>query len=115
MTEEHREEHDQHPCPHCGATVEAHVNFCPRCGAAQDPSRGVDLPTGPPPPIPEVGHIQTPPVPGVPPAATQDSATAWVGRGMGIGLGACIVGLIIIIGVPLILFVGCAILASSTN
>jgi uncharacterized membrane protein YvbJ len=88
-------------CENCGNQVGEVARFCPNCGHAQGsedqpPQHQDQQPT-----------IQ---VTGQPPP--QEGSVAWVGRGMGIGLGACIVGLIIFVGVPLFLLVGCLVLGS---
>lgn len=44
-------------CQACGNTVEAGVNFCPRCGA----SAAASVPPGPPPPPQYAAYPQTPP------------------------------------------------------
>jgi Phage integrase family/zinc-ribbon domain len=51
-------------CENCGTAVGETANFCANCGAAQHPDS--DVPTGPPPPTPEPGRIETPDVLGVP-------------------------------------------------
>lgn len=56
-------------CENCGTEIGQTTNFCPNCGAAQRPT--ADVPTGPPPPIPEPGRIGTPATFGVPPAPGQ--------------------------------------------
>lgn len=52
-------------CENCGTEIRQTTNFCPNCGAAQRPD--LEVPTGPPPSVPEPGRINTPNVPGVPP------------------------------------------------
>jgi hypothetical protein len=56
---------DQRFCENCGRAVGETTNFCPNCGAAQRPD--MEVPTGPPPPIPEAGRISTPDVDVPPP------------------------------------------------
>ncbi len=58
----------RHLCLNCGSELSPEgANFCPRCGAAQDPTRSVGVPIGPGPQTPETGRIPTPRVPNVPP------------------------------------------------
>jgi hypothetical protein len=45
-------------CENCGTEIRQTANFCPTCGAAQHPDP--EVPSGPPPPIPEPGSISTP-------------------------------------------------------
>jgi hypothetical protein len=52
-------------CENCGTAIGETTNFCPNCGVAQRPDP--DIPTGPPPPIPETGRISTPSAPNIPP------------------------------------------------
>ena len=78
-------------CENCGTAIHETANFCPNCGAAQRPDP--EVPTGPPPPTPEPGRIETPTVPGVPPLPEQGGRSR-----IGKVLGGCIVILLLLIG-----------------
>jgi hypothetical protein len=85
-------------CHNCGSELpNAAANFCPACGAAQDPS--VTVPRDVPQP-PEPGRIQTPPVPGVPQpvnvTVTQSQRQYGCGTGCGVGCLAIVVGMVIL-------------------
>lgn len=70
-------------CERCGTAIGETTNFCPNCGAAQQPNP--EVPTGPPPGIPETGRISTSTVPGIPSAPPASSGRSW-GK---IALGGC--------------------------
>ncbi len=78
-------------CPNCGRQVEAGANFCPACG------HNLYAPASPTQQAPPLRQ-QRPP---------DESALAWIVRGGGITLGACIIFILIFIVFPLILFVSC--------
>jgi hypothetical protein len=83
-------------CHNCGTEL-AHeaTNFCPSCGVAQAPS--IDVPTGPPPPIPQTGRISTPHVPHAPAPPESGGSRG----GMGLRIATAIIALILMIPVGL--------------
>ncbi len=110
MPEDVPQRGDERFCSNCGYEHGGGHNFCPHCGAAQEPTSRLEDPSAPYRSMPETGRASpSPPGQHPPTSATQrlDTGGAWVGRGMGIGLGACIVGLVIFVGVPLLLLMGC--------
>jgi hypothetical protein len=72
---------ERRTCSNCGAELDTTVNFCPNCGAAQEPQ--VEIPEGPPPPISEPGRIEAAEVPGVPPSPAMQPLV-----GLAVGCGA---------------------------
>ncbi len=82
-------------CPYCGHEVEVRANFCPECGQVLHAWVPQDQPT--------MRHMPTP-TPTTPPRP-DESAIAWVVRGMGITLGG-VVFLVLVSIVIALLVVG---------
>lgn len=88
-------------CENCGREVRETTNFCTNCGAAQRPDP--EVPTGPPPPVPEPGRISTPDVPGIPPPPTPNQS----GGGLWGSPRRSLITILVIVVIVIILGRGC--------